>query len=63
LDAKRDALGIFIADADGSNPKELTSGTRDDFAACAPDGKIVLRRCRQHPAESFKRWRALAKGL
>jgi len=42
LRRQTERAGDFLADADGSNPKELTSGKLDDFAACAPDGKIVL---------------------
>jgi eukaryotic-like serine/threonine-protein kinase len=42
LDAKRNGLGIFFADADGTNSKELTTGKLDSFPACTPDGKTVL---------------------
>jgi eukaryotic-like serine/threonine-protein kinase len=42
LDAKRKALGIFLADADGTSSKELTTGKLDAFPACTPDGKTVL---------------------
>ena len=42
LNAKHSGLGIFFADADGSNSKELTSGKLDSFPACTPDGKTVL---------------------
>ncbi len=42
VDPKRNGLGIFFADADGTNPKELTSGKLDVFPACTPDGKTVL---------------------
>ena len=33
---------IWRADADGGNPKELTSGKRDWVPACSPDSKTVL---------------------
>jgi Tol biopolymer transport system component len=42
FDMKRNELNIFFANADGSNPKQLTSGKLDTFAACTPDGKNVL---------------------
>lgn len=42
LDPKRDGLGVFVANGDGTNPKELTTGKLDGFAACTPDGKAVL---------------------
>ncbi len=42
LDVKRNSLGVFFADADGTNPKELTSGKLDSFPACTPDGKTAL---------------------
>jgi serine/threonine protein kinase len=42
VDPKRHGLGIFFADADGTNPKELTTGKLDVFPACTPDGKTVL---------------------
>jgi serine/threonine protein kinase len=42
LDSKRHALGIFFSDADGTNPKELTTGKLGVFPACTPDGKTVL---------------------
>jgi len=42
LDIKRNGLGIFFADAEGANPKELTTGKLDSFPACTPDGKTVL---------------------
>jgi eukaryotic-like serine/threonine-protein kinase len=35
-------LSIFIANADGSNSKQITSGKLDVFPACTPDGKTVL---------------------
>jgi len=35
-------LHIWRADADGSNPKQLTSGKLDAFPACSPDAKTVL---------------------
>jgi serine/threonine protein kinase len=42
LNPKRNALGIFLVDAEGANPKELTTGKLDSFPACTPDGKTVL---------------------
>ena len=33
---------VYYAGADGTNPKELTAGKLDTFAACTPDGKTVL---------------------
>jgi len=39
---KPNGLGIFLADGDGANPKELTTGKIDGFPACTPDGKTVL---------------------
>jgi Tol biopolymer transport system component len=39
---KPNGLGIFDADADGANPKELAAGKLDAFPACTPDGKTVL---------------------
>ena len=42
LNSKRTGVAIFVADADGTNPKELTSGKLDVFPACTPDGKKVL---------------------
>jgi len=39
---KRNGLGVFFTDADGANPKELTTGKLDSFPACTPDGKTVL---------------------
>lgn len=42
LDVKRNGLGVFSADAEGANPKELTTGKQDSFPACTPDGKTVL---------------------
>jgi serine/threonine protein kinase len=42
VDPKRNGLGIFFAEADGTNPKELTTGKLDVFPACTPDGKTVL---------------------
>jgi Tol biopolymer transport system component len=39
---KPNGLGIFYADADGANPKELAAGKLDVFPACTPDGKTVL---------------------
>jgi Tol biopolymer transport system component len=42
LDPKRNGLGIFFADADGTNSKELTTGKLDSFPVCTPDGKTVL---------------------
>jgi serine/threonine protein kinase len=42
LNTKRTGLGIFFADAEGTNSKELTTGKLDSFPACTPDGKTVL---------------------
>lgn len=42
VDPKRNGLGVYFAGADGTNPKELTAGKLDTFAACTPDGKTVL---------------------
>jgi len=42
LNSKHTGLGIFIANADGTNPKELTAGKLDSFPTCTPDGKTVL---------------------
>jgi eukaryotic-like serine/threonine-protein kinase len=39
---RRNGLGIFFTDAEGTNPKELTTGKLDSFPACTPDGKTVL---------------------
>jgi eukaryotic-like serine/threonine-protein kinase len=39
---KRDGLHIFVADADGTNAKDLTTDKLDVFPACTPDGKAVL---------------------
>jgi eukaryotic-like serine/threonine-protein kinase len=33
--------GVWRANADGSNPKQLTSGNQDLYAQCSPDGKWV----------------------
>jgi len=35
-------LHLWRADADGSNPKQLTSGKNDVFPACSPDAKTAL---------------------
>jgi serine/threonine protein kinase len=35
------AMNIWRADADGSNPKQLSHGKRDIFATCSPDGTWV----------------------
>jgi eukaryotic-like serine/threonine-protein kinase len=37
-----EGLGVFIANGDGSNAKELTTGKLDVSPACTPDGKTVL---------------------
>jgi eukaryotic-like serine/threonine-protein kinase len=42
FDTKTNGLGVFFADADGTNPKQLTHGKLDSFPACTPDGKTVL---------------------
>ena len=42
FDTKRDALGVFFSNGDGTNAKELTTGKLDSFPACTPDGKTVL---------------------
>ena len=34
-------IGIWRANADGSNPKQLTQGIFDRYPACSPDGKWV----------------------
>jgi serine/threonine protein kinase len=39
---KPNGLGIFYADADGANPKELAAGKQDVIPACTPDGKTVF---------------------
>jgi len=36
-----DALNIWRVDADGSNPKQLTTGRFDTIPFCSPDGKWV----------------------
>jgi Tol biopolymer transport system component/predicted Ser/Thr protein kinase len=35
------ALRVWRADADGSNPVQLTHGKQDEFPVCSPDGKWV----------------------
>ena len=42
IDMKRNGLHLFFANADGTNPKQLTSGKLDTFPACTPDGKFAL---------------------
>ncbi|HTZ47307.1 MAG TPA: protein kinase [Verrucomicrobiae bacterium] len=42
IDVKRVTLGVYMADADGSNAKALTSGKLDVFPACTPDGKTTF---------------------
>jgi eukaryotic-like serine/threonine-protein kinase len=42
VDIKHGAMRIFVADADGANAKELTTGKLDVFPVCTPDGKTVL---------------------
>jgi eukaryotic-like serine/threonine-protein kinase len=32
-------INVWRVDADGSNPKQLSSGTTDEFPMCSPDGK------------------------
>jgi len=36
------SLYVWRADADGSNPKQLTNGKTDSFPVCSPDAKTVL---------------------
>jgi len=42
LNSSQNGLSLFLANADGANPKQLTTGRLDDFAACTPDGKTVF---------------------
>ena len=42
IDMQRNTLNLYFANGDGTNPKRLTSGKLDSFAACTPDGKNVL---------------------
>ncbi len=42
FDLKQNKLEIFMANADGTNPKPLTTGKLDSFPACTPDGKTVF---------------------
>ncbi len=42
LNSQRTGLGVFFADAEGTNAKQLTAGKLDSFPACTPDGKTVL---------------------
>jgi eukaryotic-like serine/threonine-protein kinase len=39
--AGQDGSGIWRLDADGSNPKELSSGSNNSAPVCSPDGKWV----------------------
>ena len=42
VDLQQNKLNVYFANGDGTNPKRLTSGKLDSFAACTPDGKTVL---------------------
>jgi eukaryotic-like serine/threonine-protein kinase len=42
LDPKTSSLNVFFVNADGTNPKRLTTGKLDSFPACTPDGKTVF---------------------
>jgi serine/threonine protein kinase len=42
LNSKRNGLSVFLANADGTNPQQLTTGRLDTFASCTPDGKTVF---------------------
>lgn len=39
---KGNDLNVFVADADGNNAKQLTTGKLTSFPACTPDGKTVF---------------------